>query len=104
LLRNSVNLALDAVPEGIEIEAVRSYLLRLPGVAAVHDLHIWAMSTTETALTAHLVVPALDKGADELLCRAVDGLHEQFEIVHPTLQLETGNPAYPCHRAAPGMI
>src|SRR5262249_2177444 len=55
LLRDSVNLAMDAVPEGIDPEAVRSYLGRQPGVMEVHDLHIWAMSTTETALTAHLV-------------------------------------------------
>ena len=104
LLRDSVNLALDAVPEGIEIESVRSYLMSLPGVAAVHDLHIWAMSTTETALTAHLVVPALDGSADALLCEATDGLHERFEIVHPTLQVETGDPSYPCHLAVPGTV
>jgi cobalt-zinc-cadmium efflux system protein len=104
LLRESVNLALDAVPEGIDIEAVRSYLANLPGVTTVHDLHVWAMSTTETALTAHLVIPALDRNVDELLCRAADGLHEQFEIVHSTLQIETGDAAHPCHRAVPGAV
>lgn len=100
LLRDSVNLALDAVPEGIDIEAVRSYLTSLPGVSAVHDLHVWGMSTTETALTAHLIIPELNANLDGLLCQAVDGLHEQFEIVHPTLQVETGNPAYPCRLAS----
>ncbi len=100
LLRDSVNLALDAVPEGIEIDVVRDYLVSLPGVTAVHDLHIWGMSTTETALTAHLVVPQRDATIDALLCQAVDGLHERFEIVHPTLQVETGDPAYPCQLAS----
>ena len=104
LLRDSVNLALDAVPEGIDIDAVGAYLMNLPGVTAVHDVHIWAMSTTETALTAHLVIPAADHSVDALLCRAVDELHEQFEIVHPTLQVETGDPAYPCHLAVAGTI
>lgn len=58
LLQESVNLVTDAVPAGIEPLAVRTYLTELPGVAGVHDLHIWGMSTTETALTAHLVMTA----------------------------------------------
>jgi len=104
LLRDSVNLALDAVPEGIDIKAVEDYLASLPGVTAVHDLHVWGMSTTETALTAHLVVPAPDDSVDGLISQAVDGLHERFEIVHPTLQAETGDPAYPCHLAVAGTV
>lgn len=99
LLRESVNLALDAVPEGIDVAAVRAYLINLPGVVEVHDLHVWAMSTTETALTAHLVIPAPHDGLDALLATAAAGLHDRFEIVHPTLQVETGNPAHPCYLA-----
>ncbi len=104
LLRESVNLALDAVPEGIDMGEVRAYLASLPGVTEVHDLHVWGMSTTETALTAHLVIPVLAGSIDGLLCQAMDGLHEQFEIVHPTLQVETGDPAYPCHLATAGSV
>jgi cobalt-zinc-cadmium efflux system protein len=89
LLRDSVNLAMDAVPEGIDPEAVRSYLSQQPGVSQVHDLHIWAMSTTETALTAHLVKPdaAID---DELLACICHELRRRFGIDHATIQLENG--------------
>ena len=88
LLRDALNLALDAVPEGINPAEVRDYLAALPGVTAVHDLHIWAMSTTETALTAHLVRP--DAGLDDgLLAHAGEELRERFAIGHATLQLET---------------
>lgn len=99
LLRESVNLALDAVPEGIDMGEVRSYLAGLPGVTAVHDLHVWGMSTTETALTAHLVVPAV-MDHDRLLAQTCAGLHDRFGIEHATLQIETGNPAHPCRLAA----
>jgi cobalt-zinc-cadmium efflux system protein len=95
LLRDSVNLSLDAVPEGIDPREVEAYLARQPDVAEVHDLHIWAMSTTETALTAHLVRP--DVGADDgLLDRLRRELHDRFGIEHATLQIETGDPAHPC--------
>jgi len=99
LLRDSVNLALDAVPEGIDVPQVRHYLENLPDVKEVHDLHIWAMSTTETALTAHLVrvVPNCD---DTLLEQACCQLHEQFGIEHVTLQFETGNSDFICGQAA----
>lgn len=99
LLRDSVNLALDAVPEGIEVGAVKQYLNDLPAVSEVHDLHIWAMSTTETALTAHLVrsVPTCD---DALLAQACRELHDTFGIEHVTLQFETGSAAHPCGQAA----
>lgn len=103
LLRDSVNLALDAVPEGIKIDDVRSYLEGLPDVTAVHDLHIWAMSTTETALTAHLVIPEI-ADHDGLLCRCCEDLHDQFGIEHATLQLECGNAAHPCARAVVGAV
>jgi cobalt-zinc-cadmium efflux system protein len=103
LLRDSVNLALDAVPENISLEAVRSYLAGLPDVAEVHDLHIWAMSTTEAALTAHLVIPTI-ADHDGLLARACEELHDRFGIEHVTLQLETGNEAHPCARAVAGVV
>lgn len=99
LLRDSVNLALDAVPEGINPSAVESYLAGLSGVQEVHDLHIWAMSTTETALTAHLVVPNVTDH-DSLLARTCEGLHDRFGIEHATLQIETGDPAYLCQSAS----
>lgn len=96
LLRDSVNLALDAVPEGIEPQAVRTYLAELPGVVGVHDLHIWAMSTTETALTAHLVMLTGSPG-DAFLSRITMELHDKFGIEHTTIQVETGNNfLHPC--------
>ncbi len=95
LLQDAVNLALDAVPEGIEPLAVRTYLSELPNVAQVHDLHIWAMSTTETALTAHLVIPAGYPG-DAFLAQTCKELHDKFGIEHTTLQVETGDPSHPC--------
>ena len=87
LLTDSFNLAMDAVPREIDPSAVREYLRDLPGVSAVHDLHIWAMSTTETALTAHLVKPD-PAGDDALLTRLREGLHEHHEIGHVTIQWE----------------
>lgn len=98
LLKDSVNLALDAVPDQIDVPAVREYLQELPEVTEVHDLHIWAMSTTETALTAHLVrsTPCCD---DALLDRAADDLLERFGIEHVTLQFETRSGAHPCRLA-----
>lgn len=97
LLQDSVNLAVDAVPEGIEPLAVRTYLAELPNVAEVHDLHIWAMSTTETALTAHLVMPA-GHPSDAVLAEICKTLHGQFGIEHSTLQVET-DPDHPCSLA-----
>jgi len=88
LLKDSVNLALDAAPRGTDVEAVRAAFLSLPGVTAVHDLHVWGLSTTETALTAHLVHSRLD--ADALLAEAQTMARGQFRIRHTTLQLEAG--------------
>ncbi len=99
LLRESINLALDAVPEGIDSEKVQDYLLRLPGVHDVHDLHIWGMSTTEAALTVHLV--AEGNCSDAFLTRTARQLHDTFGIEHSTLQLETGDPAHPCESCPP---
>jgi len=95
LLRHSIRLALDAVPASIDPEAVRSYLGGLMGVAELHDLHIWPMSTTETALTCHLVMPAGHPG-DAMLARLAVELRERFAIQHATIQVETGDPAHPC--------
>ncbi len=88
LARDSVNLALDGVPRSIELVRVRDYLAGLEGVAEVHDLHIWAMSTNETALTAHLVRPG---GSDDAFLHGVcEELSRRFNIHHATLQIEAG--------------
>lgn len=89
LLKDSVKLALHAVPDGIDEEAVRGFLAGLPGVTAVHDLHIWPMSTTETALTAHLVMPGGQPG-DGFLHELAHELEHDFRIGHATVQIETG--------------
>ena len=87
LLRESLRLAMDAVPEGVNLPAVDAYLSGLPGVTAVHDLHIWGMSTTEVALTAHLVKP--DAEVDDALLEQINHeLHDRFQIEHTTIQLE----------------
>ena len=89
ILRDSLNLALAAVPAGVDIGAVRAYLAGLPGVSEVHDLHIWGMSTTEIALTAHLVMKA-NSGGDQFLKGAIEHLHEKYGIEHATVQVERG--------------
>src|ERR1700730_3778944 len=96
LLRDSVNLALHAVPQGIDVGEVRQYLSGLPHVKEVHDLHVWPMSTTETALTAHLVRDVNDCDCS-LLEQASRDLHRKFEIQHATLQFETQD--HHCHLA-----
>jgi len=88
LLKDSVNLALDAAPRGVDVAATRAGFLALPGVTAVHDLHVWGLSTTETALTAHLVHNRPD--AEALLAEAQSLARTRFAIGHTTLQLETG--------------
>jgi cobalt-zinc-cadmium efflux system protein len=103
LLKQSVNLALDAVPEGIDAEAVNAYLAGLPGVLEVHDLHIWAMSTTETALTAHLVM-ATNTCEPRFLGDVGKALHEKFLIGHSTLQVEAPEAPDPCHMAPEGTL
>lgn len=89
LMRSALDLALDAVPPGVDRSAVEDYLAGLPGVTEVHDLHIWGMSTTETALTAHLVRPGALPD-DALLDQIAQELERQFHIHHVTIQLENG--------------
>jgi cobalt-zinc-cadmium efflux system protein len=91
LLRDAVSLslhALHAVPADIELADVRGYLETLPGVSSIHDLHIWAMSTTEIALTCHLVMP-YGAGGDEFIDHLCAALHRRFGIEHSTVQIET---------------
>lgn len=88
LLKDSVNLALDAVPNGVEVDQVREAFVALPGVSAVHDLHVWGLSTSGTALTAHLVHDRPD--ADALLIEAQAVARSRFNISHTTFQLESG--------------
>ena len=90
LLRDSSRLALQGVPHHVDTTDVREWLQAQPGVAEVHDLHIWAMSTTGTALTAHLVCPAGHPG-DELLDKISHEIERRFGIHHATLQVELGN-------------
>ena len=87
LLKSAIGLALAAVPEGVDAAAVRSHLLALPGVTGLHDLHIWGMSTTETALTCHLVMPGGHPG-DAVLTGVAQQLHHRFGIQHATIQIE----------------
>ena len=89
LLRETVEMALGAVPRGIDYDGVEAALTALPGVEQVHDLHIWPMSTTEPVLTAHLVMPEVAAG-DGFLAGAQTMLHDRFGIGHATLQVETG--------------
>ena len=86
LLRESLDLTLDAAPAHIDVAAVRSYLAEQPGVTAVHDLHVWAMGATKPALTAHLVRP--EGNDDAFLARVSDGIAHRFGIGHVTIQVE----------------
>jgi cobalt-zinc-cadmium efflux system protein len=87
LFRQSLHLLFDGVPETVMLDEVHALLLGLPGVKDVHDLHVWAMSTTGIALTAHLVMPGGHPG-DAFLERVAHELHQHFHITHPTLQIE----------------
>jgi cobalt-zinc-cadmium efflux system protein len=86
LFRQSLHLLFDGVPESVDLHAVQALLEALPGVAQVHDLHVWAMGTSEIAMTAHLVMPE-GGGDDAFLKHATEELHEHFEIRHVTLQV-----------------
>ncbi|WP_241991345.1 cation diffusion facilitator family transporter [Paraburkholderia sp. RAU2J] len=95
LLRDSLRLALDAVPPGIDPQRIREYLAAQPGVVDVHDLHVWALSTTGNALSAHLVMPAGHPG-DESLDHIVSALRERFSMQHATLQVDLGTTEHRC--------
>jgi cobalt-zinc-cadmium efflux system protein len=98
LLRESLNLAIDAVPRDLDPRDVRSWLSAQPGVEGMHDLHIWPMSTTETALTAHLLMPEPPED-DEFLHALAFQLQEKFKISHATFQVEQGNGDFPCKQS-----
>jgi cobalt-zinc-cadmium efflux system protein len=95
LLTESFNLALDAVPESVELNEVETYLRSLNGVTDVHDLHIWGMSTTDVALTAHLVKPSTSDD-DAMLIGTCQELHKRFGIGHATIQIERGRGPHEC--------
>lgn len=82
----------------IDQAGVKNYLEELPGVDEVHDLHIWPMSTTETALTAHLVIPG-HEARDALLNEVAHELHDRFGIEYTTIQIEVGDPRHTCEQA-----
>ena len=95
LLRDSLNLAVDAVPRDIDPEAIRKWLSDQPGVEGLHDLHIWPISTTQTALTAHLLMP-VPPADDEFLHNLAMQLQDIFKISHATFQIERGDGDHPC--------
>lgn len=95
LLRESIKLALNAVPAHIDLPEVDGYLRDLAGVTDIHDLHIWGMSTTESALTVHLVMPQGFPG-DAFMDHVVETLHRRFRIAHTTLQVEMGDSEHVC--------
>lgn len=95
LLKDSANLAIQGVPGGIDIRKVRGALTSLPGVSDVHDLHIWPISTTSTALTVHLVMPEGHPG-DRFICEASEMLDTRFSIRHTTVQIERGDGSALC--------
>src|SRR5499427_2234630 len=95
VMKSAMGLALNAVPEGVDIAAVRDHLLAVPGVSALHDLHIWGMSTTETALTCHLLMPGGHPG-DAVLNTVVQQLDQRFGIRHVTLQIELADSEEAC--------
>ncbi len=102
LFQTSLNLALDGVPRQIDLPAIQAYLSELPGVGSIHDCHVWAMSSTEPALTVHLVMLAGVPQAD-FLSRVSHDLHSKFGIEHSTIQLETGSSFLPCAQANCGI-
>ena len=95
LLRESLRLVMAAVPDSVDAAAIDRFLAEQPGVASVHDMHIWAMSTTETALTAHLVMPGGYPG-DKAIDAIVTRLRHDFSVKHCTLQVEEGTLQHQC--------
>ncbi len=95
LLRDSLNLSIDAVPPGMDPTEVRDWLSAQPGVEGMHDLHIWPISTTQTALTAHLLMSEPPED-DDFLHHLASQLQEKFKISHATIQIERGDGNHPC--------
>ena len=95
LLKDSINLSVDAVPQGTDFSGIKNYLGSLPEVTELHDLHVWALSTTETALTVHLVISrkVID---NEFLVEIQKHLHDEYDIEHSTIQLENGSAQNDC--------
>jgi cobalt-zinc-cadmium efflux system protein len=100
LFRQSLHLLFDGVPESVDLHAVHALLASLPGVECVHDLHVWAMGTSQIAMTAHLVMPQ-GHADDEFLKHATDELHEHFDIEHVTIQVVRVPFTLPCAALAP---
>lgn len=103
LLKDSIHLALQAVPPDIDFDEVHLALSELPNVSEVHDLHVWAVSTTEVAMTAHLVRPNLEND-DQLLAQASSMLHSRFNIDHTTIQIERSVGDADCGQSAEGTL
>ena len=103
IIWESAQVLLEAAPAGVHTAKVQQEMLAVPGVRSVHDLHIWAMSTTQTALTAHLVMggPPRDDG---LLAQVTSDLRARFTIEHATLQVECGDAEYPCALAPSHLV
>lgn len=97
LLKDSFNLSIDAVPQNIDIEEVKTYLLNLPGVTDIHDLHIWAMSTTQVAMTAHILRESVNID-DDFLHQTTKELKDKFGIHHATIQIENGHCELNCQQ------
>ena len=100
LFKQSLHLLFDGVPEGVDLHAVQALLESLPGVQRVHDLHFWAMGTSQIAMTAHLVMPQ-GHADDAFLKYATDELHEHFEIEHVTIQVVRVPFSPPCAALEP---
>ena len=96
LFRDAIRLSLQAVPANVDISVIRSYLQELPGVQSVHDLHVWPISTSETALTAHLVMPVIPK-SDLSHDEIAETMKKRFSIGHATVQIEQPQDAKKCH-------
>jgi cobalt-zinc-cadmium efflux system protein len=95
LLRDTLHLTFDGVPPSIDLQAVRDYLQGLPGISEIHDLHVWAMSTSGTAMTVHLVMPDGHPG-DAFFAELNEALHDRFDIEHATVQVEVGDTGQTC--------
>lgn len=103
LFKDSVNLSVDVVPPGIDIQKIKNYLLNLECVSTIHDLHVWALSTSETALTVHLVT-SHSRTDNAFLQEVQTHLHDQFDIEHATIQIESVDSDISCALDRPECI